>query len=579
MVAASQWGPGSLTQSQQRRVADAMIDVLVAAGVDTVFGLPGGTISPLHDALLDRPEIQVITTRHEAGAVFAAAGYARSSNKPGVVLVTSGPGVLNTMTGLASAYCDGIPVVILAGEVPRALHGRTALQEGSAHHLGIVGMVRSITKLAAEVTQPGTATAVLRRAIATAMSGRRGPVLLTLPVDVTSAVSDTACIAGAPRLSFDDDERAAAIHRAADSLWEAKRPVLFAGSGVRGGEGPRRLRALAERLQCPVMTTPKAKGVFPEGHPLSLGVFGHGGHPSSKRYLEEGVDVLLAVGTGFTDPATDGWSPLLIPTGELIRVDVDALQISKNCRVNLGIVGDAADVLERITAELPARLREARRFGIFTQTHPAAVARMDRPISPQRALWELQQAMPPETIYTCDIGEHLLYATHFLRIDEPDAWITLTGLASMGASIGTAIGAKLAQPERNVVAICGDGGFAMMATELATAKQYGIDITVCVLDDGRHGMVENGHRALFQRSPCVDTDDLDVTAFAAAAATEVVQVRHPGDFAAHRGCQGPVTFRVALERLPGFASGQRFAALKSPDVRGRLSAVEASDER
>lgn len=549
---------------RSERVADRIVRLLVDAGVDVVFGVPGGAISPVYDALLDEPRVRVVTTRHEAGAMFAAAGYARTSGRPGVVLVTSGPGVINTMTGLATAYCDGLPVLVLSGEVPRRLHGRLALQEGTAHHLNVIGMAKPITKLALEVTEARTAAAVVRRALSTMTSGRRGPALLTLPLDVIGADHQPMDVVGQARVSFQDEsgERERAIERTAERLRRARRPMIYAGSGARWGDGPARLVALAERLQCPVATTPKAKGVFPERHPLSLGVFGHGGHPSSSTYLEEGVDVLLTVGAGMSDPATDGWSPLLIPTDELIAIDVDALQLGRNYPVTRGIVGDAADVLERLCAALPHGPCPTRRFQRFTTTHPA-VAEVGAAISPQRALWELQRVMPADTIFTCDIGEHLLFATHYLTVDEPDGWIALTGLASMGASVGTALGARMALPDRRVAAICGDGGFAMMCGEIATACQYGVPLVVVVLNDRRYGMVELGHEAIFGRAPLFPTGALDVSAAAAAAGARVVEVRRPDELLAQPiADDSVVVINVLIDPTAKMPKSQRFSALK-----------------
>ncbi|HHH30066.1 MAG TPA: thiamine pyrophosphate-binding protein, partial [Polyangiaceae bacterium] len=262
-----------------RRVADAIVDELIHAGVDTLFMLPGGTISPVLDACLDRSQIRQVGTRHESGAMFAAAGYARATSGLGVVCVTSGPGVLNTLTGLASAHCEGIPLLVLAGEVPRARQGRMSLQDGSAHHLDVLGMVKPVVKLALELTRPEAAPAIVRRAVRTAMSGKRGPVVLTVPMDVARAATPDQRFFSEVTLDYavDSGLMGSAIDEAAVLLNEATRPAIFAGSGIRHGLGPERLLHLAERAQIPVITTPKAKGLFPESHPLSLGVFGHGG--------------------------------------------------------------------------------------------------------------------------------------------------------------------------------------------------------------------------------------------------------------------------------------------------------------
>jgi CheY-like chemotaxis protein len=265
--------------------ADLLVSMLEGAGVDVVFGLPGGAISPVHDALLDH-DIRVITTKHEAGAMFAAAGYAQTSGKLGVVAVTSGPGALNCMTGLASAFCDSLPILLLVGDVPRKAQGRGVLQDSSAHGLQIVEMSRHISKLAAEVASPSQLPHMLRRAIQTAMSGRKGPVVLTLPIDIMTSEVSAPRVGGS--ITMGGLVAGETLDEIAELLLGAERPLILAGSGVRGHDAPAKLRAVAERFSCPIATTPKAKGVFPENHPLSLGVLGLGGHRSARRMVHIG---------------------------------------------------------------------------------------------------------------------------------------------------------------------------------------------------------------------------------------------------------------------------------------------------
>ncbi|MEO7097125.1 MAG: thiamine pyrophosphate-binding protein [Polyangiales bacterium] len=253
------------------RGADLLVRMLEEAGVEVVFGLPGGAISPVHDALLDS-NLRVVTTRSEAGAMFAAAGYAHSTGKLGVVAVTSGPGALNAMTGLASAWCDGLPILLLIGEVPRGDSGKGVLQDGSAHGLQIVEMTRHVSKLSMEIPRSSNLPHMLRRAMATAMSGRKGPVVVTLPLDVSLASLVPPRVGGAVRVG--EVVSIEMLDEITDLLLHAERPVLIAGSGCRGHGAPARLQTVAERFGCPVATTPKAKGVFPENHALALGVFG-----------------------------------------------------------------------------------------------------------------------------------------------------------------------------------------------------------------------------------------------------------------------------------------------------------------
>jgi acetolactate synthase I/II/III large subunit len=531
------------------RGADLLVEMLAEAGVEIVFGLPGGAISPVHDALLDS-SLRVVTTRHESGAMFAAAGYARSTGKLAVVAVTSGPGVLNAMTGLASAWCDGLPVLLLVGEVPRPAQGKGVLQDGSPHGLHIVDMARHITKLAAEVPRPSTLPHLLRRAITTSRSGRRGPVLLTLPIDVTTAQVARPRAGGS--VTMGSMVAIELLDEVATLLRDAQRPLLLAGSGVRGDGAPARLRTVAERIACPVATTPKAKGVFPEAHPLALGVLGLGGHRSSLRYLETGVDVVVAIGTSLGDMATNGFSPHLQAPRALVHVDIDARQIGRSYSPTHSIVASASEFLgglaERLGEETTLRLR-ALPGGVERHVLESS-ARSDR-IAAHDAVVEIQATLPRDTLFTVDSGEHFLFAAHYLETNLPDAFLVMTGLGSMGQSIGAAIGAQLAYPGRAIAAICGDGCFAMNAFEIATAVAEQLPIRVFVFNDERLGMVENGHQTVYGRNPLYPTTPLDVCTVARGLGATVLRVSGIGQIAAARelicDARGPVVVDVRID--------------------------------
>ncbi|WP_437930360.1 thiamine pyrophosphate-binding protein [Sorangium sp. So ce291] len=556
--------PPSARSLLPQRTVDVLAGILADLGVRTVFGLPGGTIAPLYDALLDRPEIEIVTTRHESSAVFAAAGQARLTGDLGVVLVTSGPGITNAMTGLASAHCEGLPVLVLVGEVPRRVFGRRALQEGSPHHLDVVGMTRSITKMAVEIPGPSAAPGVLCEAIAAARSGRPGPVVVTLPLDVATAPASPAPVSAREPASPQVPPRV--IEEVASLVSGGHRTVLLAGSGVRGGGGPQRLLAFAERAQLPVVTTPKAKGVFPEDHPLSVGIFGLGGHPSATALLEAGVDVLLAIGTSLGDLATNDWSKLLEPRSALVHVDVDASRIGRVYTTHVGVVAPAAAFLEQLSERIPPAA-ERRTFGIRRHHDPAiaAAAGAEDRIAPRRALWELQRAMPPDAIYTVDIGEHTLHAVHYLETTRPDAFIVFMGLGSMGSGIGAALGVKLASPARAVVAICGDGGFAMAGTEVSTAAALGLPLIYAVMNDERLGMVELGNEVIYGRTPRFSTGPLDIVAMARALGAEAITIRRPGELLAcastFAALRGPMVLDVRVDPTVRFPMNGRFAAL------------------
>jgi acetolactate synthase I/II/III large subunit len=549
-----------------RRAADVMVEMLAAAGVEVVFGIPGGAISPVHDALIDS-DIRVVTTRHESGAMFAAAGYAHSTGRLGVGIVTSGPGALNALTGVASAWCDSLPMLLLVGEVSRKAHGRGVLQDGSAHGLKIVEMASHVCKLALEVPDASQLPHLLRRAMATALSGRRGPVVLTLPMDVTQAIIAPPRMEGQVTVSgiLPSD----IIEEVGEILHYARRPLILAGSGVRGNDAPRLLRRVAERLGCPVATTPKGKGVFPEDHPLSVGVLGLGGHLSSRAYLESGVDVVMVLGSSLGDLSTDGFNPAL-QAQTLVHIDIDGRQIGKSYAPTHAVVAKVAEFLDALDAHLPPGdqpNRDWRGGGLVRHQLPATAASCCR-IGPHEALREIQELLPADTVYTVDSGEHFTFATHYLQIVHPDSYVVMTGLGSMGQSIGAAIGVKLAQPERTVAAIVGDGCFAMNAFEVATAVAQQLAIRVFVFNDDRLGMVENGHEHVYGRRPDYSTGSIDVCSIAAGLGAMTVRVRRPGDLskigALLNGYPGPVVIDVQIDPSVRLPKKDRMAAFAPP---------------
>ncbi|HEX6839439.1 MAG TPA: thiamine pyrophosphate-binding protein [Polyangia bacterium] len=553
-------------EATEVRVADQLVDILIAHGVEVIFGLPGGPIGPVLDALLDRNEIRVVQTRTEAGALFAAAGYARSSGKLGVALVTTGPGVLNALTGLASAHCDGTPLLLLVGEVARRNFGRGALQDGSPYALQIVEILRKMTKYAAETHDPQRAPALLRHAIRTAMSGPKGPVALTLPVDATLAkVAVSAIHAPAPSRVAEPDD--AAVDEVAAHMRDGGRGVIFVGSGVRADDGPQRLLELAERCQWPVMTTPKGKGVFPEDHPLSLGVFGMGGHVSATDYLEKGLDTALVVGTSLSEVATDGWSSLLNPRRAFIHVDVDESQLGRAYPFTTGVMAAAGPFFAKLAARLP-QSPERQYGGVRRHVLPLGTA-AGLPL--HRAIVEIQDALPSDTIFTVDSGEHFIFATHYLQTTAPDSFLVMTGLGSMGQSIPAAVGAQLAQPDRVVAAICGDGCFAMNAFEVATAVAAKLPLVIFVINDGRLGMVEIGNTIVYGRTPSFPTGPMDIVKLAASlgarslVADEFGDIRDAGLMALRH--RGPVVVDVRIDPTVKVPKRDRFVGFNSQRAR------------
>ena len=548
-------------ETQPKRVADVIVDTLRDLGIDTFYGICGGAIAPVYDALIDAPDLRVVHTRHETGALFMAAGHALATRSMACVLMTSGPGITNAITGLASAKADGIPVIAIGGEVPKTNFGRGALQEGSRHGLDTIAMVRSVTKYSAEIVNPRSAANVVRRAVATARSGRQGPVFLSLPLDVANerVVPTQMSSNVSTGFAMDDD----LIDVVAQHLQDARRGLIVVGSGARHPMACTLVRILAETLQMPVVTTPKAKGLFPERNSLALGVVGYGEHSSAHDYVEAGPDVILAIGCGFGETATNNWRTPLLATDVFIQIDIDSSQIGKNYQVDLGIVGPAQAVLPHILSRLRARPTATNLTGITYASYAPAIGRA--PLHPAQVVELLQATFPPDTVYTCDIGEHLLHTLHHLKVDHADGFIAHLGLGSMGSGIGSAIGVKHARPERTVVSICGDYGFQMFGNELATCVEHRIGVVFAILNDARPRMVENGLTNIFGRSLVGGGPPIDFAAFAQAMGARGVCLRTAEDFARLGGDVGrsdvPMVLDIRTDPAASFANNPRFKTI------------------
>jgi acetolactate synthase-1/2/3 large subunit len=548
------------THSVQKSVSIQLVDVLREFGVDVVFGIPGGAIASLYAAFLGRSDIRLITTKHETNAAFLAVGYAMATGRPGVVLTTSGPGVTNAITGIATAHYEGIPLVHIAGEVPRSAFGRGALQEGSSAGFDAVSLFRNITKASVQLSQPLAAAATLRNAINVALTGKRGPVFVSLPLDVAATSTTVQPIAGSVQTRFAIDPDG--VREAMRLLDEASRPLIVAGAGTRDRKSRRAIIELAEHAGSPVCVTTKGKGVFPEDHPLYLGVLGFGGHESVVDYLRSGVDVGLVVGTGLNDFTTNGWTSELSPSRAFVQIDIDPAQLGKNYPLTLGIVGPADTVVGRMLEHArPARARPAEAQRIRYQEPKRSALGL---LTTAEVVSTMNDVLPADAIVTADMGEHLAFALHYYRAKEAGDFFTCLGFGSMGSGIVSAIGYQLGAPGRRSYAVCGDGGFLMCGSELATAVQHRIPTTFVVINDSRLNMVHHGLRDLFGDSPDFSTQEIDFAAMARSMGGEGHVVRTRADLVAglRAATELPVVLDVRVDADIRLGGSQRVAALR-----------------
>jgi acetolactate synthase I/II/III large subunit len=544
-----------------KTVALELIDVLRDFGVDTVFGVPGGAISCVYDALLDRPDIRVVTTTHETNAAFMAIGYALATGRPGVVLTTAGPGITNALTGLASAFYEGVPVVHIAGEVPRTAFGRGALQEGSASGFDAVSIVRHVTKMATMLARPGSAASVLRKALLTSFSGKRGPVFVSLPVDVAASTLEPQPIHGNVRSSFEVD--GAAARRAMEMLEGASRPLLLAGAGTRDQTSRRALLRLAEHIGSPVAVTTKGKGVFPEDHPLYLGLMGFGGHASVLDYLEGGVDVLVAVGSGLNDFTTNAWTPLLHAKRGFIQIDIDSAQLGRNYPIDLGLVGPADAVIGRML-EHRSEDHMAISTGVSGMRIDPAEASPKGMLTTAEVALTMNEVCPTDAVFTADMGEHLGFALHYLRVRAQGDFLTCLGFGSMGSGIVAAVGYQFGAPKRRTYAVCGDGGFLMFGNELVTAVRHRVKTTFIIINDSRLNMVHHGMLEQYGRCPDFTHDRVDFAAMARSMGAVGMSITSREELAKglREAPDGPLVLDVTIDADVRMRANQRVAALR-----------------
>ena len=497
-------GPGSHTEHEGKTMtgAQAIIASLEAEGVDTVFGYPGGQAIKIYDALYDSKKLHHVLARHEQGATHMADGYARATGKVGVVLVTSGPGATNTVTGIATAYMDSIPMVVITGQVTRGVIGTDSFQESD-----IVGITMPIVKHSFLLQSTDDLTETFREAFYIASTGRPGPVLIDIPSDLQGAEMVFHYPDGVNIPSYRPTYKGNAkqIKQATALIETSKRPLLYAGGGIVSSHACQELKALAEAMQIPVVTTLLGKGCFPSSHPLSLGPVGMHGSKYANMAMTE-CDLIIAAGARFSDRVT-GKLDEFAPNAKVIHIDIDPAEIGKIREANVPIVGDAQGILGGIVAQLeksgaePVDAEWVETVNEWRERWPYYDDQFnDYPnqIVPEVALDELSKQLDPDnSIVTTEVGQHQMWAHQHIGREHARSFLSSGGLGTMGFGFPAAIGAKFGCPDKQVVCVAGDGSFQMNSQVMATAAINNTAVKVFLLDNRALGMVHQWQKLFY----------------------------------------------------------------------------------
>ena len=505
--------------------AQVLIEMLLEQGVEVMFGVPGGVLLPTFDALYSSP-LRFVLTRHEQGAAHMADGFARSTGKVGVCIATSGPGATNLVTGLATAHMDSVPMVALTGQVRSTLIGNDAFQEADT-----TGITRPVTKHNMLVKRAEDLGRAIREAFFIASTGRPGPVLVDIAVDATTAKLETQ-----PDLEPDLPGykpkvigHMRQIQAAAEAINAAQRPVLYVGGGVIIAGGCETLRALAKKGNLPVTTTLMAMGAFDESDPLALQMLGMHGTATANFAVQE-CDCLIAVGARFDDRVT-GKIEAFAPHAKIIHVDIDPTSISKNVRVDIPVVGDAKDILEKMLPLVQRQPRSAwlEKIAQWKKKYPLRYARGGR-IKPQEVIESIGRLTDHDAIIATGVGQHQMWTSQFYGWRRPRQFVTSGGLGTMGFGLPAAIGAQFGNPGRTVIDIDGDGSFAMTMTELVTAVRYQQPVKVVVIDNGYLGMVRQWQEMFYgRRYSAVEHPCPDLPLLAQALGAKGLRITEPSE--------------------------------------------------
>ncbi|MGD8992909.1 MAG: biosynthetic-type acetolactate synthase large subunit [Desulfobacterales bacterium] len=489
--------------------AQVLMEILKQEGVDTIFGFPGGAVIDIYDELI-KTDIRHILVRHEQGAVHAADGYARAGDTVGVCLVTSGPGATNTVTGIASAYMDSIPMVIFTGQVPTQLIGNDAFQE-----VDIVGITRPCTKHNYLVPSAEAFPRIIKEAFYLARSGRPGPVLVDIPKDVGKSIIDYQPIKDVQLKSYNPtyEPNMKQLRKVVDLIKVSKRPVIFAGGGVILSGAAAELTRFARKVRIPVTASLMGLGTFPGTDPLWLGMIGM--HGTYRANMSTGAcDLLISIGVRFDDRVT-GKTDAFASQAKIVHIDIDPTSIRKNIPVAIPIVGDckiSLCKLNQLIDEADLGDIEKNRQGWLSQieewknTKPLAY-KQDDTLKPQYVVEKLYELTNGEAIITTEVGQNQMWAAQYYHFDRPNHFITSGGLGCMGFGLPAAIGAQMACPDKLVIDIAGDGSIQMNIQEMATAVQSGLPVKVVILNNAYLGMVRQWQELFYEkRYACTGMD-------------------------------------------------------------------------
>jgi len=556
-----------------------IVGALLAAGIETFFGVPGGPISPLFEAVIATKGARLVESRHESHAAFAAMGYYRATGRVAAVMVTAGPGATNAITGVTAAFTERVPMLVICGDVAWAASGGKLLQDSGPAGIAVEQMFASVTRATVRASRPeSAATQALAALHAATEPHHQGPALFVLPMDVGRAPAPEADPPSSSRVVH-VPAPISSVHKAAKWLAEAKRPVVVVGAGARAHAAE--LRKLLDVLNVPFFTTPQAKGIVSEEHPHSLR---HGGLAASwwaRRYTQDGPDVALVLGTDLDDCSVGPTPPIATnrPGGRLIHVDLDASVFHRNLRADLPIVADlgsfVAQLYDAVTVDGVRNVnggqlaREVRASSPFDAPE---FARDDAPIiAPHRAIADLEKAAGPDARFVSDIGEHMLFALHYLTAKGPDAFAIHLGLGSMASGIASAIGQAIGNPGRRVVCICGDGGMQMAGMELLVAARERLPIVYAVFNDARYNMVYHGFKQLYGDEAAWDTEWVDFTMWARSFGVAGARIERPGQITRELLDQltvnGPAVLDIRIDRDTRIRGAGRNESLQHMSVR------------